>query len=188
MSVTFTRSATFTAILFTGACIMMCGPKPPAKGYEDSTPSEMRDLIDKKYSQSIYSVGTATGPTEAIASDKATMNARADIARTFKAQIDVLEKQYTESVNNKAVEEYKQVQETFASLEVSGSKVVKTMVRNEDKGIFSAKVLVVVSAEELKAMIDEKMQAYTSFKASKAYDELEKRVAKEKEQQQKSGK
>ena len=32
-----------------------------------------------------------------------------------------------------------------------------------------------------KAIVDEKMQAYTSFKASKAYKELEERVAMEKE-------
>ena len=169
--------------VFVAFTLTMCGPKPPAKGYADSVPDEMERLVKKSYSQSVYAVGTATGPTEAIATEKATMDARAEIARQFKSQIDALQKSYEETVNDKAVEEYSQVQEIFATLEVSGSKAAKTMVRPEKKGTFSAKVLVVVSAEQLKSMLDEKMQMYTSFRASKAYEELEKRVAREKEQE-----
>ena len=171
----FVAGTTLAMVLMIG-----CAGTKPGKGYVSDIPSEIQKLIKDKYSEALYSVGTATGPNEGIAKRKATMQARAEIAREFKAQIDGLKKMYEEAVNNKSLEEYKQTIEIFASLEVSGSKIAKSMVRKEKTG-YSAKVLVVVSAEQLKAIIDEKMQALTSFRASKAYKELEERVEKERE-------
>jgi hypothetical protein len=158
--------------------LMNCAATKPGKGYVDNTPDEIQKLIDKKYKQSMTAVGTATSGEENTATSKATVQARAEIARVFKAQIDVLQKLYEESVNNRELGEYKQAVEIFASLELNGSEIAKSMVRKEKKG-YSAKVLVVVSAEQLKKMLEERMAAITSFKASKAYKELEDRVAKE---------
>lgn len=159
-------------------CLMNCAATKPGKGYVDNTPDEIQKLIDKKYKQSMHAVGTATSGEENTATSKATVQARAEIARVFKVQIDALQKLYEESVNNKELGEYKQAVEIFASLELDGSEIAKSMVRKEKKG-YSAKVLVVVSAEQLKKMLEERMAAITSFKASKAYKELEDRVAKE---------
>lgn len=167
--------------------LVNCAGSKPGTGYVEDTPDDIQKHIKKEYSEAVYAVGTATGPDEGTATRKATMQARAEIAREFKSQIDVLQKNYEESINDKAVEEYQQATEVFATLEVSGSKIAKSMVREEKDGTFLAKVLVVVSAEQLKAIIDEKMQAYTSFKASKAYKELEERVAREREKNQMAG-
>ncbi len=159
--------------------LINCAGAKPGTGYVEDTPDDIQKLIKKEYAEAVYAVGTATGPDEGTATRKATLQARAEIAREFKSQIDVLQKSYEESVNDKAVEEYQQATEVFATLEVVGSKIAKSMVREEKDGTFSAKVLVVLSAEQLKALMDEKMQAYTSFKASKAYKELEERVERE---------
>ena len=164
--------------------LVNCAGSKPGTGFVEDTPDDIQKMIKKEYTEAVYAVGTATGPDEGTATRKATMQARAEIAREFKAQIDVLQKSYEESLNNNAVEEYQQATEVFATLDVSGSKIAKSMVREEKDGTYLAKVLVVVSAEQLKALIDEKMQAYTSFKASKAYKELEERVAKERERRQ----
>ena len=166
-------------ILSIVSALVQCAGTKPGKGYEDTTPDEIEKLISKKYTDAVYAVGTATGADEGTATRKAAMQARAEIAREFKAQIDVLQKNYEESINDKTVEEYQQAIEVFATLEVAGSTIAKSMVRKERDNSYSAKVLVVVTAEQLKAIIDEKMQAYTSFKASKAYKELEERVARE---------
>lgn len=160
--------------------LMGCAGSKPGEDYVSDTPKEIEKLIEEKYSEAIYAVGTATGPSEQIAKSKGEMQARAEIARQFKSQIDVLQKSYEEAVNDKSLEEYKQVMEIFASLEITGTKVVKSMVRKE-KGSYSAKILVVVSAEQFKAILDEKMQAMTSFRASQAYKELEDRVARERQ-------
>lgn len=164
-----------------------CAGTKPGTGYVEDTPDDIQKMIEKEYSEAVYAVGTADGPDEGTATRKATLQARAEIAREFKAQIDVLQKSYEESINDKSVEEYQQATEVFATLEVSGSQIAKSMVREEKDGMFSAKVLVVVSAEQLKAIMDEKMQAYTSFKASKAYKELEDRVARESEKTMAAG-
>lgn len=159
--------------------LINCAGAKPGTGYVEDTPDDIQKLIKKEFSEAVYAVGTATGPDEGTSTRKATLQARAEIAREFKSQIDVLQKSYEESINDKAVEEYQQATEIFATLEVVGSKIAKSMVREEKDGTFSAKVLVVLSAEQLKALMDEKMQAYTSFKASKAYKELEERVERE---------
>ena len=163
-------------VLFAG-----CAGTKPGTGYVTDTPDEIQRLINKEYSEAIHAVGTATASDEGTATRKATVQARAEIARQFKAQIDVLQKSYEESVNDNAVQEYQQAAEVFATLDISGSKIAKSLVRKEKNNAYSAKVLVVVTAEQLKALVDEKMQAYTSFKASKAYKELEERVTRERQ-------
>jgi len=164
-------------ILFTG-----CAGTKPNAGYVTDTPDEIEKMIKKELSEAIYAIGTATAPDEGTATRKAAVQARAEIARQFKAQIDVLQKSYEESVNDNAVQEYQQAAEVFATLDISGSKIAKSLVRKEKDNSYSAKVLVAVTAEQLKALLDEKLQAYTSFKASKAYKELEERVERERQQ------
>ncbi len=163
--------------------VLGCGPKPMNTGYSDSVPDELQHLIKQFYNEGIYAVGTATGPNESVAENKATMSARSEIAKQFKAQIDVLQKQYDEEVNDKTSGEYSQVTEIFAQLDIGGSKVVKTLLHQEKGKDYSAKVLVVVSAEQVKDLFEQKLSSYASFKASKAYKELEERAARERKNQ-----
>ncbi|MDD5673759.1 MAG: hypothetical protein PHC61_06335 [Chitinivibrionales bacterium] len=159
-----------------------CGPRPSNLGYSDAVPSELQNLIKQYYSEGIYAIGSATGPDEDVAVNKAGLQARAEIAREFKSQIDVLQKEYDDQVGNRASSEYSHVMEVFAQLDIGGSKVAKTLVQKNGKE-YSAKVLVVVSAEQVKNIFDEKLSSFTSFKASKAYQELEKRANRERQNQ-----
>jgi len=165
---------TFTIVAFLTGC---AGTKP-GDGYVDSVPDEIEKMIKKSYSSSVYAIGSSEGPAESIAVSKATAFARAEISREFQLQIDGLQKLYEESVNDKAVHEYTQAIELLSTMELKGSQVIKTMVR-QDGEMFSAKVLVVISAEALKEIMDERMADITSFRASKAYAELEERVKEE---------
>ena len=144
--------------------------------YTDSTPDEIQLLISTKYEKSLYAVGTAHGPDESIALNKATVQARAEIARIFRSSIELLEKDFVEALHEQAAGEYTQVLKLFSQLEISGSRVEKTMIRKDKDNLYSAKVLVVVSAEQVKELLDRKLRDYTSFKATKAYRELEQRV------------
>lgn len=169
-----------TLILITAVMFSSCGSQKIAKGYVDSTPDEINQLITKKYSTSVHAVGTASGPDEMIAINKATLQARAEIARQFRAEVEVLQKDYQELVVENPSGEYNEVMEAFSALELNGSQIVKAMVRKDKADYYSAKVLVVVSAGQLKDIVDQKMRDYTSYKATKAYKELENRVEKEK--------
>lgn len=169
-----------TFVLITAVMSSFCGSLKIAKGYVDSTPDEINQLITKKFSTSVHAVGTAGGPDEMIAINKATMQARAEIARQFKAEVEVLQKDYQEVMMDNSSGEYNEVMNAFSVIELNGSQIVKAMVRKDRADYYSAKVLVVVSAEQLKDLIDQKMRDYTSYKATKAYKELESRVEKEK--------
>ncbi|MBN1982027.1 MAG: LPP20 family lipoprotein [Chitinivibrionales bacterium] len=159
-----------------------CAGTKPGSGFVDNIPDELQNLIKKQYGDAVYAVGTSADRQEGIATRKATLQARAELARQFQMQIDVMQKTYEEAVNEKSAEDYMQVIETFATLEVSGSQIAKSLVRQEKDGSYTAKVLVVISAQQLKNVVDEKMSNYTTFKASKAYKELEERVEREKAQ------
>jgi len=175
------------AVAFLASFLVMafgCGPKPVNTGYSDSVPDELQRLIKQYYNDGIYAVGTATGPNESVAANKATLAARSEIAKQFKAEIDVLQKEYDEEVNDRTSGEYSQVTEIFAQLDIGGSKVVKTLMHQEAGKDYSAKVLVVVSAEQVKSMLEQKLGSYASFKASKAYKELEERAARERKNQE----
>lgn len=158
-----------------------CAAGRPGQGYSDDTPDEIERLIKHDFPEALYAVGTATGPEEGVAQRKATMQARAEIARVFKTHVDALQRSYEETVGDDGAQEYQQTIESFAALELKGSKVAKSVVRRERDGTWTSKVLVVLSAEEFKAMVDQKMKDYTSFRASQAYKDLEARVKREKQ-------
>ena len=90
----------------------------------------------------------------------------------------MLQKDYQEALQGQASGEYNQVMEIFSHLR----SVAQNCQIDGQSGawdLYSAKVLVVVSAEQLKDIIDQKLRDYTSFKATRAYRELERRVEKE---------
>jgi hypothetical protein len=169
-----------TAVAIACGLAACAGPKPGA-GYTDAVPGELRELIEEKHSQGLYAVGSAVASKEGLAVRLAAARARAELAREFTARIDALQKSYQLQVNDQDNDEYQETIEILTSLELSGSTIVKSMVRPARDHSYDAKVLVVVSAEQLKKVIDREMHAYTSFRASKAYKELEERVRRERE-------
>lgn len=163
-----------STLLFT---ILGCAGSKSASGYSSAMPSELEKIIENEYKDALTAVGTAVGEKEDICMRKAELQARATLAREFKAQVDQLQKSYEESVNDKTLEEYSQVVEIFATVEMENVKVVKSLVKELKDGNISAKVLIAMSADDIKNSIDNKLGTYTSFKASKAYKELEERVS-----------
>ncbi len=175
------RRSTFIIGFAIFSMVVGCGPKPVNKGYVDDTPDELIELVENKYHQSVYAIGTADGPNETIARNKATMQARAELARQFQAEVNALQKDYLQAVNGHPGDEHSQVMEVFSSMDISGSSIAKSMIRQKDSDSFSAKVLVVISAEKLKELLDDKTRSYTSFRAMEAYKKLEQRVKRERQ-------
>jgi len=174
----FWKIVTITALsaaLFTG-----CNSK--TGGYAkfwDTVPVEIEKLIKDKHHDGLYAVGTARGADEMSAINKASMQARAEVARQFKITLSAIQRDYQEAAGERAGGEYSQVIEIFTTLELRGSRIVKSMVTREKDGHYVAKVLVVVSAQEIKVLLDERFRAYTSVRASKAYRELAARAEQE---------
>lgn len=172
-----------------GSCLILlssCTPKATVQpssepGWEEANPRAIQELIDGKYSEGLWNVGTAEGPNEGVAIRKATMQARGELARQYRSKIDVLQKSYEETANKELVDEYNQVLEILSTLRLQGSIPVKELVQKKADGTYTAKVLVVVSANDVVAQIKEKARAFTSLKTIQEFKTLEEKAAKEQE-------
>lgn len=158
------------------AFLIGCAGTLPGKGYVNVLPDEIVRLIEKEHDNDLYAVGTANNFDEGMAIRQAALQARTEISRQFKTKISALQKDYSESVNGQNIGEFKNAIDELTTLELKGSKVIKSMARVEKNGSYSVKVLVVVSSEWLKDAIEEKMRDYTDFRASEAYKELFERL------------
>ncbi len=142
-----------------------------SKGYINVIPNEIAKLIKSEYSEDIYAVGTAVAKSEGLALSKAALQARAIISRQFKSNVAALQNDYKEEINTRSVGEFTSIISELTSVTLVNSTEVLSMVK-DDGGKYKAKVLVVISSEQLKDMLDQKLNEYTSFRASKAYGEL----------------
>jgi hypothetical protein len=174
----FLRLVTIMAV----SAALFAGCNSKTAGYAkfvDTVPAEIEKLIKDKHHDGLYAVGTARSADEMSAINKASMQARAEVARQFKVTLSALQRDYQEASGERSGGEYSQVMEIFTTLELRGSRIVKSMVTREKNGHYVAKVLVVVSAQEMKVLLDERFRAYTSVRASKAYRELSARAEQE---------
>jgi len=147
-------------------------------------PSALEKLINGKYAKSITAVGIGTNSDVQVAREKADLDADQIIAKQFEQEISSLQKRFLEAVNDQKLEDYRNTVESFVNIKLQGVAKVKELV-TEGKDGYKVYILKTLSAETIKNMIDERTNALTSFKAMKAYKELEDRVAKEKEAQAK---
>jgi hypothetical protein len=141
-------------------------------------PPAIEKLLDGKYAQSIKAVGIATHPDQTVALEKAGLDADQKLAKQFEEEIASLQKKFLEAVNDQKLEEYRNTVENFVNIKIEGVTIVKEMSA-EGKDGYKAYVLKVVSAETLKNLIDQRINAQTHLKAVQAYKELEDRVAKD---------
>lgn len=143
-----------------------------------ANPRPIENLIEKKYSRSIHAVGQGSAPDKVTAVKKARLDAEHQIANTFRNDVSGLQKSFLEAVNNEQLEEYRAAVESFTNITLQGVSEAKSMLSKGKDG-YTAYVLMTVSAETIKNLIDEKTSALTNFKALQAYKELEDRVAKD---------
>lgn len=143
-----------------------------------ANPKVIESLIEKKYSQSIHAVGQGSALDKVTAVKKARLDAQNQIANTFRNDISALQKSFLEAVNNEQLEEYRNTVESFTNITLQGVSEAKSMLSKGKNG-YTAYVLMTVSAETIRNLIDEKTNALTNFKALEAYKELEGRVAKD---------
>lgn len=155
-----------------------CGPKEPAdQGYQSLYPAPIENLMNGQYAQAICAVGMASHPDKNIAAKKAGIDADRKIAKQFNSEIANLEKDFTEAVNDKALEHFQQTTENFSLAQVNGIQAVKSIFKKTENG-FEVYTLSVVNPSIMKDLVDAQKDALTEFKATKAYADLESRVAK----------
>ncbi len=160
------------------------GKKPPAdNGFSSLYPPEIENAMNGQYAQAISAVGMASHPDKSIAAKKAGIDADRKIAKQFNSEIANLEKDFTEAVNDKALQHFQQTTENFSLAQVNGIQAVKSIFKKTESG-YEVYTLSVVNPSIMKDLVDAQKDALTEFKATKAYSDLESRVAKFKADQQ----
>lgn len=142
----------------------------------------------------IMAVATATSPDLQLAIDKAKNLARADIAQQLEVKIQAMEKNFREQVaagdDATLLEQFTSVNKTVVSNVLRGVKVKQQEVKKEGNQ-FRAYVLMEMpfgaAAEELLNQMKKQQEMYTRFRATQAFQELEKEVEKYEEYKQKQG-
>jgi len=142
----------------------------------------------------IFAAATATAPKLQVASSQAANKARGDIAAQIETKFEGLTKQFQEEVgqgpNSQSVSQFTEAYKSVVSRTIRGSEVVKREIKREGDG-YRAYVLMRMpigqAQEKLLQQIQTQQNAYTRFRASQAFKELEQEVdgyrQREKEQQ-----
>lgn len=128
----------------------------------------------------LYSVATALSKDLQLAVDKATIDARADIAHQVSIKMANLQRKMEEEnfiyKDTSFINTFAQATKTITEETLKGSKVIKTSIVHED-GFFRAYVLVSYPYSSMNktllATIGEHEEIYTRFRASKTFEELE---------------
>lgn len=144
--------------------------------YVDSTPDEIQNLIKKQYKKDIVAVGTGSAVDERIAIEKAVLSARVDIASQFSVKVRSLKEVFDEEINFEKVTQYKGIMDGLVEMKLEGSKIVKSMTM-KNNGIYSAKVLVVLSNDVIKNELEQQLKKYTDEQSEAFKEELMKRLS-----------
>lgn len=178
------KAAFLISITFVSYALIGCAST--AKRNTGSADEEMRmypksieKLLEAKYSHSIKAVGMGSHPDRVTAAKKARLDAQNQISNVFRNEVSALQKSFLEAVNEEQLEEYRNTVESFTNIEMQGVSEAKAAL-TEGKDGYTAYVLMTVSAETLKELVDQKTNAMTNLKAVEAYKELEERVAQDK--------
>ena len=130
----------------------------------------------------IYAVGMGTHENVDIASKKAMLDAQNQLANITSITISAIEKEYIETLSAQQLVDYRSNVESFSSLKVNDTLIIKKLSCQRIKDGYTAYVLLTISPEGFKNILYTNTQfgKLDSFKTSKIYDELERRIAAEK--------
>jgi hypothetical protein len=136
----------------------------------------------------LFAAASATSKDLQLAIDKATTDARANIAQQVQLKLEGLQKSFTEEVgtgeNANLLEQFTTATKTVVATELTGSQVEKKEVI-QDGDLFRSYILVKypigAAGQALLGQLKNKEELYTRFRSSQAYKELEEEIKKMKE-------
>ena len=132
----------------------------------------------------LYVVAVGESRDMSLATNKAKLQGRAELAQQMATKVQNLEKRFQEEVgtgtNSEILEEFSSVTKTVTSETLHGAREEKKETQQLENGIFRVYVLMGLPIGEGNAKLMERIKAnetlYTRFRATKAYEELEKEV------------
>jgi len=133
----------------------------------------------------LYEPATATSQDMQLSVDKAVQAGRTGIGRQVETKIQAIQKRFQEETgvgeDSQLLDQFTAASKTVVSTSLTGSKEVNKKIVKDGK-MWRAYVLVQyplgAAQEAFKAQIQKKEQAYTRFRATQVYKELDDDVAK----------
>ncbi len=131
----------------------------------------------------IFGVGTATSQDLQLAVDKSATTARAKIAQTFGTKVAALQKRFQEETgigeNSKLLDQFTSATKIVTDQTINGAIEKEKKVFREGN-IWRAYILVQLplgaAAEQLMSQISKNNELYTRFRATQAFEELDKEI------------
>lgn len=191
------KSISILVLIFFLAVMMGCGgSKPPVPGTPEATVESIPDWYanppqDPNY---LYAPATAMSQDMQLAIDKAKQQARADLASQLEVKVQGLTKKFEEEVgvnqDAELLSQFTQVSKSVVSNVLNGTRLSKNDIVIES-GIYRAYVLMELplgaANQALMQQIKDNQNMYTRFRATQAFDELEKDVEKYEEFKKEQG-
>ena len=175
-------------LLLLGIAIAGCGGSDSVSENDNVPDWYLNAPEDPNY---VYAANSATSQKMQVAIDKATTNARGDLAASLETKIESMTKSFTEEVGDEMRQQYTEAQKEITSKVLRGTSPKEKEVYQQDNGTWRAFVLMELpvgeAAQEFLSKVnnnDDEM--YTRFRSSEAFKEMKKAVE-DYEEEQKRG-
>ena len=165
-------------------CMGLAGCKSTPPADSDNT---IFDDMQKRVSElneegSLAAVGIGESRLQDMAYARARINARAELARSIQTKIEDLQKSFMEEIGEPENSEINQLFSS-ATKQITAETLVGSVPidqrHDEENGLFNAYVLMVQNPEIIDRVIKNNSaeHLYERFRASKAFEELDKEIA-----------
>lgn len=185
-------------LLSLAVCVGMIGCKstPPAASDDSIFDAMQKQVAELNATGQVAAVGIGTSRQLSMAYARARIDARAELARSIQTKIEDLQKAFVEEIGEPDNSEINQLFSS-ATKQVTSEMLVGSVPieqrNDEDDGIITAYALMIQNPAVIDRVIESNsahaQHLYERFRASKAFEELDKEIAefKEKEVQGISG-
>ncbi len=172
------------------ALLWGCSSKPPTLPRPDKTTPETIENIPEWFKNLpndpnfIYGSGTAVSQDLQLSLDKSRETGRLGISRNLEVKMEALTKTFSEEIGAglqaELLTQFTQATHSVVSQVLIGSRIYKSVVQNE-RGLFRSYVLMELPLGEANQALLNQIKAnqnlYTRFRATQAWEEMEKEVA-----------
>jgi hypothetical protein len=186
----FTRDRSMRVLSLLGIAVLAvgllaCGEKPKITKEENMPEWFLNPPEDPNY---VFGVQSATSQRMQVALDKASTSARGELATSLETKVESMTKSFTEEVGDDLRQQYTSAQKTVTSQVLRGTSPAEREVYQQDNGTYQAFVMMELpvgkAAKDLMSKLQQNEEMYTRFRASEAFEEMNKAVEEyEKEQQ-----
>jgi len=176
-SSTLTRFLTLFGIFLLTVGLAACGGSQ-AVSEKDNVPEWYTNPPEDP--NHVFASQSATSQRMQVAVDKATTGARGELATNLETQVEEMNKSFTEEIGDDMRQQFVETRKTITSRVLRGTSAAEKKVIQKENGTYQAFVLLEMpigkAAKELMSKVKQNDEMYTRFRASQAFEEMQKAI------------